>query len=203
MRSYSPSVASKDAFHQSTLRGQIGGTGLDVQYVADTHPADEPDDEADAIDPDELDTVERSLNAVHRAMFAPVLGVLTPAQRRLAEMVVFRRLSLPQVADQLGHKLDIVEKSFRGVLTRLRAAGVLTDEMAAKFGVTIRVPTPMRKWAFGEKERFLAAVKSDRPAAEIAEEFNVGVARVYAVRRTLVAILATRETRRPADPCPA
>lgn len=188
----------KESWYESTLQGRVQDVFIDMGYVADPRPADEPDDEAETIDPDELDTVERSLDAVRRAMFAPVLETLTPAQRRLAEMVVFGRLSLPQVADQLGHKLNIVEKNFRGVLTRLHAKGVVTDEMAAKFGVTIRKPTPMRKWAFGEEDRFLTAVKSDRSPADIAAEFGVRAARVTAVRRNIVAILARHAKRREA-----
>ena len=188
----------KESFHQSTLRGKIQDVGFDIGRVPDPCPADEPDDESDAIDPDELDTVERSMIAVHRAMFAPVMAVVTPAQQRLAEMVVFRRLSLPQVADQLGQKLSIVENNFRGVLTRLHAKGVLSEEMAVKFGVTIRKNTPMRKWAFGEKDKFLTAVKSDRSPADIAAEFGVPVARVTGVRRNIVAILASHAKRREA-----
>lgn len=187
----------KDDVTESTLRGQIDEINFDMGHLTDPRPSDESgeSDESDGID---LDTVERYLGAVHRAMFAPILEVLTPSQQRLVELVVFRRLSLPQVADQLGQKLNIVEKNFRGVLSRLHAKGVLSEEMAAKFGVTIRKNKPMRKWAFGEKDKFLTAVKSDRSPADIAAEFGVPVARVTAVRRNIVAILASHAKRREA-----
>ena len=187
----------KDDVTESTLRGQIDEINFDMGYLTDPRPSDESgeSDESDGID---LDTVERYLGAVHRAMFAPILEVLTPSQQRLVELVVFRRLSLPQVADQLGQKLNIVEKNFRGVLSRLHARGVLTEEMAATFGVTIRKLTPARAWAVGEKDLFLAAVQSDRSTADIAAAFGVPVPRVAGVRRNLVSVLATHAKRKEA-----
>lgn len=174
------------AFHKSTRRGE--SIHLDELRMWDE--VADADDGPDDFDPDELDTVERSLSAVHRATLVPALEVLTLSQRRLAEMVAFRRLTLPQVADQLGQKLDIVEKSFRSLLSRLHDAGVVTDEMAAAYGVTIRRPTPKRQWQPGEEDRFLDAVKTNRTQADIAFEFNVIPGRVGATRRNIAAILA-------------
>ena len=183
----------REEFSKSTLRGRAYHLEDSFGWAAvtDPHAADVPEHDADGdFDPDELDTVERSLSAVHHAMFAPMLEVLTPAQQRLVEMVVFQRLTLPRVADQLGQKLDVVEKNFRGVLTRLHAKGLLTDEMASAYKVTIRKTTPQREWQAGEKDRFLAAVQTGRTAADVAEAFNVTVARVRNTRRNIAAILA-------------
>ena len=181
-----------------TLRGQCGTVGHDIDFKSAT-PPDAGDIGADG---DEFDALERSLAAVRRVMFADHLNALTANQRRLVEMVVFGGLTLPQVADQLGQKLSIVELTFRGTVERLRSRGLIPAALVAKLGITPRPTRPAKKWAAGEKDAFLAAARSARPAGEVAAEFGLGSARVTTIRRRLRA-KASAAAARLAELCPA
>ena len=110
-----------------------------------------------------------------------------PACGPSVEAVVFDRLTLPQVADRLGHKLSIVENNFRTAVARLHDAGVFTAEQATAFGVTIRRPQEPKRFEGEERQRYEAALRSDRPAVEIAAEFGVKPERVNANRRAIAA----------------
>ena len=188
----------RDNFFEATLRGQCHAAGRDIDFVVDA--ADPADDDGPA--DDDTDALAGSLAAVRRVMFADHLAALTPAQRRLVEMVVFDGLTLAQVADQLGQKLCIVELTFRGTVERLRAKGLIPADVAAKWGIVPRPVRPAKVWAAGEKASFHAAANSDRPAAEIAAEFGVSIPRVTSTRSRLRS-QASAEADRPAELCPA
>ena len=185
-----------------TMRGQCAAIGHDIEFKSATPPgAGDTGEGVIDTDGDEFDALDRSLAAVRRVMFADHLNALSPTQRRLVEMVVFGGLTLPQVADQLGQKLSIVELTFRGTVERLRAEGLIPAALVAELGITPRPVRPAKKWAAGEKAAFLAAAQSARPARDVAAEFGLLLARVTATRRRLRARASAAASARRADPC--
>jgi RNA polymerase sigma factor (sigma-70 family) len=109
------------------------GHRLPVGAIGDADPIDPASTADDADGPDGIESVGSEAAGALAAIAGPLVADLTPNERRLFALFAVEGLTAPQVADQLGRKLSVVEIAIRGIVRKLLAGGNLPADLVAKF----------------------------------------------------------------------
>jgi len=117
-------------------RDLLNKAGRLSEIIVDPHTDDTSD--LAGLEPADAEFVNRADRELRRGVFVETLAVLKPASRRVVEMIAIDKLTINQVAHQLGQKPAIVGLTIKAAIGTLVRAGKLTPEFMRSVGADPR-----------------------------------------------------------------